>query len=146
MGHSVERGVILGPALDLGPQVRRKFLEGNEGFRTMLADQTALQNVAAEQRQDGGAAAGSFGKAGRDGGQALEPDLAVEADLGRQAVGADQGMGEAPDPALQLAQGLRQPAGEGQVVKFFEHQTVFLPERIGQRFSHGSKVGLKFKV
>ena len=82
----------------------------------MLADEAGLAHVAGEQRQERRAAAGRFRVGGRRRGQPLEPDLPVVRQLRRQPVGADERMRQPPRPAFELAERLRQPAREREVV------------------------------
>ena len=56
--------------------------------------------------------------------------LAVMRQLRRQAVGAHQRMRHPPGAALELTEGLRQPAAEGEIVPVAEHIAVFVPQGI----------------
>ena len=47
-----------------------------------------------------------------------------------EPVRADERMRQAPHLAFQLAEGLGEPAGEGEVVEFAEGRTVFLPQPV----------------
>ncbi len=100
----------------------------------MLADQTRLAHVAREQRQKRRAAARRFRVGRRRRGQPLEPDLPVMRELRRQPVGADERMREPPRAAFELAERLRQPAREREVVPILKRPGVFLPERVERRY------------
>ena len=54
-------------------------------------------------------------------------------DFRRQPVGAHQRMGKPPDAPAQLAERLRQPARQRQIVEFLENHAVFLEKTVGQR-------------
>ena len=100
-------------------------------FRSaMPANQAGLADVAREQRKHGCAAALRFQKGGGRCGEAFEPDLAFVGDLGGQPIGAEQGMREPPRFAAELAERLREPTGECEVVKLAEDQAVFLPKLV----------------
>ncbi len=70
------------------------------------------------------------------------------AGLGGEAIGADERMGKAPGPALQLTERLGQPAGEGKVIEFLKDFDVFLPQTIGsvRHYPKPSVAGVGIKV
>ena len=55
-------------------------------------------------------------------------------ELRAQPVGADERMREPPCAAFELAERLRQPAREREVVPALKRPGVFLPERVKRRF------------
>ena len=130
MGHGMDRRVGVRPAFNGRLHVSGQVLEGSQRLGTMLANKTALHDVAAEKRQERRPAAGRGREVGRGRGQPHEPNLAAMAHFGRQAVSADEGMREAPDPAAQLPKRLGQPARQRGVVEAFEDRTVFGPEAV----------------
>ena len=54
-------------------------------------------------------------------------------ELRGEAVGAKERMGEAPDAAFDLAEGLSHPAGEGEFVPVAVNRAVFLPQAVEGR-------------
>jgi hypothetical protein len=54
-------------------------------------------------------------------------------DFGGEAIRADERMREPPRAAFELAERLREPAAEREVVPVAEHAGVFLPERVQRR-------------
>ena len=134
MRDGVDGFVLLRPRLDLGADLGGNLLERHERFAAMLADQAGLAHVAREQRQERRAAAGRFRVGRRRRGQPLEPDLAVVRDLRAEPVSADERMREPPRAAFKLAERLRQPAREREVVPILKRPGVFLPERVERRF------------
>ena len=58
--HGVDRRVLFSPGPDLFLQLWRDFIERHAGVAAMLANKTALQNIAGKQRQQGRPAAGGF--------------------------------------------------------------------------------------
>jgi len=61
------------------------------------------------------------------------PDLAAVRDLRGEAVGTDERMREPPRAAFELAERLREPAREREVVPRREGAAVFRPQRIERR-------------
>ena len=107
-----------------GVSVHRRMSGGGAVF----ADEAGLEDIAGEQGQEGGAEAGALDVGGRGCGQAFEPDLAVMSDLGGEPVGTHERVGEPPGVPLQLAEGLGQPPGQGQIVELAKDLAVFQPQ------------------
>lgn len=105
----------------------------------MLADEAGLAHVAREQRQKRRAAARRFRVGGGRRDEPLEPDLFFVRDLRGETIRADKRMREPPRAAFELAEGLREPAREREVVPSLKNAGVFLPERIERR------TGFRFK-
>jgi len=99
----------------------------------MLADEAGFAHFAREQRQERRAAARRFRVGRRRRGQPLEPHLPVVRELRPQPVGADERMRQPPRLAFELAECLRQPARQREVVKILEGAAVFLPQRVQRR-------------
>ena len=99
----------------------------------MLADKTLGADIAREQRQERRPAAWRFRVGGGRRGEALEPDLFFVRDLGGEAIRADQRMRKPPRAAFELAERLREPASEREVVPIAKRPAVFLPERVERR-------------
>ena len=138
MGNGMDRAVFLRPGFQLALEGGRYFFKRHQRLAAMLADQADLAHVAAEQRQHRRAAARGFRVGGRRGYQPLQPDLPVVGQLRGQPIGAEQRVREAPGLAVKLAQGLRLPARQGQIIKVAECQAVLLPEQVEGRIGVGS--------
>ena len=130
MRDRVDWLILLRPQIEFGADVGGNFVEGHEGFAAMLADQAGLAHVAREQGQKWRPAARRFRISRRRGGQALEPDLPVVRNLRREPVRAHERMREPPRPAFELAERLRQPAPEREVVPALKCPAIFLPQRV----------------
>ena len=141
VGNGVDGRVEFGPLFQITADGVGNFIERNQRVAAMLADQTGVADIAREQRQHGRAAAGRLRVTGGRRGEALEPDLAVVRELRGDAIRAEQGMGEPPGFAFDLAEGLREPARQGHVVEVTEDQAVFLPEQVERRFRVGCHRG-----
>ena len=122
--------VLRRPGGEAGGNLRREVLERHECFAAVLADQAGFAHVARQQRERWGPTAGGLRIGGRRRGQSFVPDLTFVPQLGGQAVSADERMGESPAFPLQLAQGLRQPPGQRQIVLVPKDQTILFPELI----------------
>ncbi len=133
MRDGVDRFVLQRPRFDFGADVGGNILELDERFAAMLADQTGLAHVAREQRQERRAAARRFRVGGGRRDEALEPDLFFVRDLRGEAIRADERMREPPRAAFELAECLREPAREREVVPILKRTGVFLPERVERR-------------
>src|SRR5206468_3510400 len=73
-------------------------------------------------------------------GHALEPDLAVVAELSCEAIGANERVGQPPASARKLAERLAHPARQSQIVETGEDRAVFFPEPVARRFRIGAHV------
>jgi hypothetical protein len=133
MRDSVDGFVLLRPRFYVGANVSGDFLERHERFVAMLANQTRLAHVAREQRQEWRAAARRFRVSRRRRDKALEPDLFLVRDLRGEPIRADKRMREPPRAAFELAERLREPAREREVVPSLKRAGVFLPERVERR-------------
>ena len=122
--------ILLRPRAQFVADLGGNFIERHERFVAMLADQPRLAHVAREQGQKRRATARRFRVSRRRRGQPLEPDLPVVRQLRHQPVRADERMRKPPGPAFDLAERLRQPARERQIVPGLKCPAVFLPERV----------------
>ena len=59
--------------------------------------------------------------------RAFEPNLPVVRHLGREPIRPQQRVRQPPGASFDLAQRLRQPAGQAQIVKVAKDRAVFLP-------------------
>ncbi len=130
MRNRVYRRITLRPRPDFRLKFGGNFLERHARFRAMLADQAGLDHVAREERQQRGAATGRFAIGRRRRRQPLEPDLAVMRQLRRQPARAQQWMRQAPGAAFELAERLRQPARQREVIEVAENFAIFLPQPV----------------
>ena len=96
----------------------------------MVASQAVGDDIAGKERQQRSPATGGLDVASGNADQALEPDLPIVGELGTQTVGSHQRMRESPHLTMELAQGLRTPASQRQVVELPEGPRVLFPESV----------------
>ncbi len=122
--------VLSGPLSQVVSCPTRNVGQRYGGLVAVHADQARLKHITSHQRQERRTATLSNLERIGNLDQSLKPYLSLVTSLGRQFVSCHQRMGVAPKSAVEMSEGLNQPARQHEIIKPLKQSPVVAPQTI----------------